>query len=163
VREAELTETLQVALVVRDLEATMRTYVERYGIGPWHVYEFNPDTVQNMRENGEPVARSWRLALARVGEVQWELIQPLDGESIYARHLAEHGESVHHLGVAVPSYEAALAREGEHGRQPLLAGEYNGIEFAYLATDGDLGVVTEVFSGAPGDDQVPDAVYPPSA
>ena len=44
-RQPAFTETLQIALVVRDLEATMRTYVDDYGIGPWAIYEFNPDTV----------------------------------------------------------------------------------------------------------------------
>jgi hypothetical protein len=42
----------------------------------------------------------------------------------------------------------------------LLGGEYNGISFSYLSTDSDLGVITEVFSGAPGADQEPDAIYP---
>ena len=41
-REPVFTETLQIALVVRDLDATMRTYVHEYGIGPWEIYEFNP-------------------------------------------------------------------------------------------------------------------------
>jgi hypothetical protein len=34
-REPVFTETLQVAIVVRDLEAAMRTYVDDFGIGPW--------------------------------------------------------------------------------------------------------------------------------
>jgi hypothetical protein len=37
-REPVFTETKQIALVVRDLEATMRTYVHEYGIGPWEIY-----------------------------------------------------------------------------------------------------------------------------
>ena len=41
----------------------------------------------------------------------------------------------------------------------LLGGEYKGIRFAYLDTVRDLGVVTEIFSGAPGADQPPDATY----
>jgi hypothetical protein len=40
-----------------------------------------------------PVERSWRLAVATVGQVQWELIEPLDEESVYARFLAERGEA----------------------------------------------------------------------
>ncbi len=64
-REPAFTETIQIAIVVRDIEATMRTYVHEYGIGPWDIYEFNPDTVKDLREDGEPVERSWRLALAR--------------------------------------------------------------------------------------------------
>lgn len=158
--EPAFTETLQVAIVVRDLEATMRTYVHDYGIGPWAIYEFNPGTVRNMQQNGEPVEAAWRLALAQVGHLQWELIEPLDDCSDYARFLAEHGEGVHHVGVAVPSYDDALASVEQKGRRLVLGGEYNGVKFAYLPTGADLGVVTEIFDSAPGRDQQPDAVYP---
>lgn len=54
---------------------------------------------KDLREYGQPVERSWRLATAMVGRVQWELIQPLDGESIYAQFLAEKGKGVHHTSV----------------------------------------------------------------
>ena len=54
-REPVFTETMQISIVVRDLDATMKTYVEEYGIGPWEVYEFNPGTMTTMDgENGEP-------------------------------------------------------------------------------------------------------------
>jgi glyoxalase/bleomycin resistance protein/dioxygenase superfamily protein len=159
-REPIFTETLQVALVVRDLQAAMATYVRDYGIGPWDIYEFNPDNVRDMREAGQPVERSWRLAIARVGQVQWELIEPLDDDSIYARFLAANGPGVHHVGVGVRDYEATLEELGARRHDVVLGGEYNGISFSYLSTDRDLGVITEIFSGAPGEDQTPDAVYP---
>jgi hypothetical protein len=37
-REPVFNETLQLGIVVRDLEATMRRYVDDFGIGPWEVY-----------------------------------------------------------------------------------------------------------------------------
>jgi len=160
IREPLLTETLQIALVVRDLEAAMRRYVEGYGIGPWEIYEFNPGNVRNMQQGGEPVDAAWRLALARVGQAHWELIEPLDDRSDYARFLAEHGEGVHHIGVAVPSYDDAIASVAEQGRSIVLGGEYNGVTFAYLPTREDLGVITEIFDAPPGEGQQPDAVYP---
>jgi len=159
VRSPAFTETIQVAIVVRDLDAAMRTYVHDYGIGPWEIYAFDPGNVVDLREDGEPVERSWRLAIANVGQVQWELIQPLDEESVYARFLAEKGEGVHHLGVAVPDFDATVAEQAERGNGVLLGGEYKGIRFAYLATDRDIGVITEIFSGAPGEGQRPDATY----
>jgi hypothetical protein len=159
-REPMFTETLQIALVVRDLDATMRTYVHDYGIGPWDVYEFNPDTVRDMHEDGKPVERSWRLALSQVGQVQWELIQPLDEHSIYARFLAEKGEGLHHVGVAVPSYGETIERLEQRGRGVVFGGEYKGVDFAYLSTDTDLGLITEIFAAPPGLEQKPDAVYP---
>jgi methylmalonyl-CoA/ethylmalonyl-CoA epimerase len=99
-REPVFTETKQIALVVRDLEATMRTYVHEYGIGPWEIYEFNPETVSEMQKDGEPAELAFRLAVTMVGSVQWELIQPLDDRSIYAEHLAAKGEGLHHVAVA---------------------------------------------------------------
>jgi methylmalonyl-CoA/ethylmalonyl-CoA epimerase len=161
VREPLFTGTLQISVVVRDLDAAMQTYVDDYGIGPWDIYEFNPDTVRDMRENGKPVDRAWRLALATVGQVQWELVQPLDDDSVYARFLAAHGPGVHHVGVGVSSYDGTIAELGGRGRGVLLSGEYNGVSFSYLDTESDLGVVTEIFDAPPGVEQEPDAVYPP--
>ena len=46
--------------VVRDLERTMQTYVEEYGIGPWEIYEFNPDTVTELVQGEAPAAHAWR-------------------------------------------------------------------------------------------------------
>ena len=157
--EPVFTETPQIALVVRSLDAAMRTYVHDYGIGPWEIYEFNPGNVANMREDGQSVERSWRLAISQVGHVQWELIEPLDEDSVYARFLAEKGEGLHHVGVAVPNFDETVAAQAERGNGVLLGGEYKGVRFAYLATERDLGLVTEIFSAAPGEDQRPDATY----
>jgi methylmalonyl-CoA/ethylmalonyl-CoA epimerase len=160
VREPVFVDTLQVAVVVRDLEARMQVYVEKYGIGPWEIYEFNPATVQNMRQDGEPVETSWRLALARVGNVHWELIEPLDDRSTYAQFLASKGEGVHHIGMAAASYDDTLSSVADEGRRVVLSGHYNGVNFAYLPTEDDLGVLTEIFDAAPGEDQQPVATYP---
>ena len=159
-REPVFTETMQIAFVVRDLDATMRTYVEEYGIGPWEIYEFNPDTVSGMTKDGEPAELAFRLALTTVGSVQWELIEPLDDRSIYAEFLAASGPGVHHVAVGVPNYGEALDTLRSKGRRVLQGGVYNGVTFAYLSTDEDLGVVTEIFDGRPGAEQEPDAVYP---
>jgi catechol 2,3-dioxygenase-like lactoylglutathione lyase family enzyme len=153
------TETIQIAIVVRDLDAAMRRYVHDYGIGPWEIYGFDPASVADLREDDEPVERSWRLAITRVGQVQWELIEPLDEESVYARFLAEKGGGLHHVGVAVPDFDETVAAQSERGNGVLLGGEYKGIRFAYLDTVSDLGLVTEIFSAAPGADQQPDATY----
>jgi methylmalonyl-CoA/ethylmalonyl-CoA epimerase len=159
-REPAFTETIQICVVVRDLDVSMRTYVHEYGIGPWDIYEFNPDTVNDMHEDGEPVERSFRLALSKIGQMQWELIQPLDDESIYARFLAANGEGVHHVGVAVPSYDETITAIEEKGNRVVFGGEYKGVNFAYLSTDRDLGVMTEIFAAPPGLEQKPDATYP---
>ena len=159
-REPLFTETLQVALVVRDLEAAMRTYVEDYGIGPWEIYEFNPQNVADMVKDDEPAQFAMRIALTKVGSVFWELIQPLDDRSMYAEFLAEKGEGLHHVGVGVRDYGEALGELKAKGHSVLTGGLYNGVKFAYLSTDRDLGAITEIFDWPPGLVQEPDAVYP---
>jgi methylmalonyl-CoA/ethylmalonyl-CoA epimerase len=89
--EPAFSETLQIGIVVPDLETAMRSYVDDHGIGPWEIVEFHAGKAEALHEHGRPVERSWRLATAMVGAVQWELIEPLDDESDYARFLAEKG------------------------------------------------------------------------
>ena len=78
----------------------------------------------------------------------WELIEPLDEEGIYARFLAEKGEGIHHVAVSTPNFDETFAR-AERGNDVILSGEFRGAGFAYLATERDLGVILEVFSGPP--------------
>jgi methylmalonyl-CoA/ethylmalonyl-CoA epimerase len=66
---------MQIGVVVRDLDAAVRGYVEDYGIGPWEVYQFKPGDIKSWREHGQPGEPSTRIATAMVGRVQWELIQ----------------------------------------------------------------------------------------
>jgi hypothetical protein len=41
----------------------MRRYLDDYGIGPWEVHESNARKAEDFREYGQPVERSWRLAI----------------------------------------------------------------------------------------------------
>jgi methylmalonyl-CoA/ethylmalonyl-CoA epimerase len=84
-----------------------------------------------------------------IGHVEWELIEPLDDESIYARFLAEKGEGVHHIAVAAPNFDETLAIQAERGNDLVLSGVFSGVQVAYLATDRDLGVLIEIYSGSP--------------
>lgn len=152
-REPSFAETLQIGIVVRDLDAAMRTYIEEHGIGPWEVVEFHAGEAEALREHGKPVDRSWRLATAMVG--QWELIEPLDDQSDYARFLAEKGGGVHHIAVAPTNFDQALADMAERGREAVLSGTFGpGIRVAYLPTEQDLGVIVEIFSD-PAPEQEP--------
>lgn len=161
-REPVFTETMQIGIVVRDLDASVRRYVDDYGIGPWQVHEFDPDDAEDLREHGRPVGRSGRgavtrFAIATVGRVMWELIEPLDEESVWARFLAEKGGGVHHIAVATPDFDGAVAEQAERGDDPVLGGTFGGVKLAYLDTQRDLGVTIELFSGTPGNGGEPDA------
>lgn len=147
--EPVFTDTVQIGIVVRDLDRAVRKYVDDFGIGPWEFHEFNGGNAGDLHEYGLPVERSWRLAVTMVGHVMWELIEPLDELSVYARFLAEKGEGVHHIAVATPRFEDAVNAQTQRGNKLPLSGTFSGVKVAYLPTERDLGVVLEIFSGKP--------------
>jgi methylmalonyl-CoA/ethylmalonyl-CoA epimerase len=155
-REPVFEETLQLGIVVRDLEATVRRYEDDYGIGPWEFARIDLGEEHDYHEYREPAERSNRVAFATVGRVTWELIEPLDAEGIFARFLAEKGEGVHHVAVRTPDFYETVAR-AEREDDVILSCEFGGIGIAYLDTQRDLGVTIEIASGMPGDGGEPDA------
>src|ERR671916_1413391 len=155
-REPVFTETMQLGIVVRDLEATVQRYEDDYGIGPWRFDPIDLGEANDYREHGQPAERSNRIAIAMVGRVMWELIEPLDEDGIYARFLAEKGEGVHHVAVATPDFDETVAR-AERKDGLMLRCKHSGIDIAYLDTQRDLGVIIEIASGMPGDRELPDA------
>ena len=114
-REPVFTEIMQLGIVVRDLEATVRSYEDNYGIGPWHFARIDLGEANDYHEYGVPLERSNRIAIATVGRVMWELIEPLDEDGIYARLLAEKGEGIHHIALATPDFEETFGRAQRKG------------------------------------------------
>jgi catechol 2,3-dioxygenase-like lactoylglutathione lyase family enzyme len=159
--EPVFTDTLQVALVVRDLDAALHTFVYEYGVRPWRIMEMGPGAIDDLVHNDEPAEFSMRIALAKIGNVEWELIQPTDDKGPYAEFLATKGEGLHHIGMAVRDYDEALARLREKGHNALIGGVYQGIRLSYMSTDRDLGAITEIFDFPDGQQPSPDSVYPP--
>jgi catechol 2,3-dioxygenase-like lactoylglutathione lyase family enzyme len=156
-REPVFTGIGQIGIIVRDLDATLRRYVDDYGIGPWEVWEVTPENAPDILHDGRPIKGSTRTAATMVGNVMWEVFQPLDEHGIFARHLAEKGEGVHHIAVTTPNFHDVVAEQIQRGITLPLSGSFSGVEVAYLPTDRDLGVILEIFSGMPGAEQEPEA------
>jgi len=151
----------QVALVVKDCYATVEKYADEYGIGPWTFYEFNPDTVQDMQVHGRPQEHAMRLAVAYIGDVEIELIEPLDDKSIYAKFLKKQGEGLHHVALNCENYDKTLQFFQEKGLNVLQRGNWHGCRYSYIDTTQDLGLIAEIY-GAPPDFEAPepDDIYP---
>jgi methylmalonyl-CoA/ethylmalonyl-CoA epimerase len=159
-RDPLFTETLQVGIVVRDLDEAMRTYVDDYGIGPWDVYEMNSSNVSEMTKDEKREDHAMRVALTQVGSVTWELIEPVGENNIYADFLKEKGEGLHHIGVGTKDYQAAVDDLHARGHTMLQGGNFHGALYAYPSTDRDLKFITEIFDFPEGFSLTPDYTYP---
>lgn len=137
----------QVAVVVKDIDRAMERYVEELGIGPWSVYTFSPDWIQDMTFRGKEQGYSMILALTQVGDVMYELIQPVQGPSSYEEFLNERGEGLHHLGYFVDDIDEAIKEMEGKGFSLLQSGRNFGTEgdgaYAYFETEGALGHIIE--------------------
>jgi len=150
----------QVCIVAKDCDATMKQLFEVAGIGPWAVWT---PFLTNMRVRGVEAPYSMKLAMAWTKGFSWEVIQPLEGPSIYREFLEEKGEGVHHVLIenANHSYEETIAEATKKGCPPSMEGHWAGVDFAYLETEGPLKVVLEIFRRPPGHRRpAPDYWYP---
>jgi methylmalonyl-CoA/ethylmalonyl-CoA epimerase len=154
----------QVALVVHDLDDAVRRWADQLRIGPWTAYQYGPERLKEMRYFEQEVEFSFRHALAWQGELQFELVQPLAGPSLFADHLEQHGEGLHHIGKVVDDHRAAVAEALAHGYTPLMSACGHGAEgdgaFAYFQPPG-MDLVVELID-APRVRIEPEFVYPPT-
>jgi catechol 2,3-dioxygenase-like lactoylglutathione lyase family enzyme len=114
----------QVAIVVENLERVAENYRTILGIGPWAIYNWEAPLVYSRKYRGQVAWAREKIALVQVGGVQLELVQPVEGPSIYADWLKEHGEGLHHINFLVDDVDEAEAILAEQGFPSLQSGKF---------------------------------------
>jgi methylmalonyl-CoA/ethylmalonyl-CoA epimerase len=139
----------QVAVVVKNLRKAMENYNQVMGWGPWSVYEHKPPVLHHTEVRGKPVPYTMLGAEVHCDPIDFEILQPLEGPSIYKEFLREKGEGLHHVSVVNPADDVhrALADFKKKGIEVLMSGRLNDIEFYYMDTDPVLKMVAETVSG----------------
>jgi len=126
---------VQVAIVVRDLEESIRAYRRLLGWGPWRVYDFRELDHVDTRIRDAPASYAMRTAIHRVGLIDFEIIEPL-GPSPYTEFLDEHGPGLHHIQVRSSDGDGLRARLRESGLNCVMGGRIRlsadaALEYAY--------------------------------
>jgi catechol 2,3-dioxygenase-like lactoylglutathione lyase family enzyme len=158
-------EIAQICVIVPDLERAVEEYWRVFGIGPWQFYTYGKPLVKRMTRHGRPCEYKMRVALANCGPLRIELIEPLEGDTVYAEFVEKHGYGVHHLGVVVEDMDAALRRAGEAGLAMTMDGAGFGPDgdghYAYLDTEDRIGTTIELIE-RPQRRHPPEKTYPAS-
>lgn len=143
--------TMQIGIVVPDVEVAARAYQEQYGIGGWQIMEIGSEDTADVRLHGRPLEWKSKIAITMVGSVMWELIQPVADDDLFGQFLAQRDGvgGVHHIAVATPDYRKVVDDQAQRGNRPILSGTFSGVEVQYLDTERELGVILEVFSHLP--------------
>lgn len=89
------------AVVVADMDEAVERYGRLWGLQPGLRTEVPDQGVE--------------IAFLAAGDTQLELIRPLSADSGVARFLDRHGESLHHIGIAVEDIRTEIAALIEQG------------------------------------------------
>lgn len=152
----------QIGIVVGDIEDGMDRFYGLLGVGPWNVYRFEPPTLTDRTYYGERGEYSMLLATAVGPGAMVELIQPLDGPSLYADHLREHGEGLHHVGTFLSEdVQPTVEKYEDAGISVIQSGSFGDVDFWYIDTAPRLnGVLVEIIANI-GNAPSPDRIYEP--
>lgn len=146
---------IQIGVVTRDIERSMAMLTEVFGIGPFRVVDCPAEGREDQQFcMGKPVRYRTRQAFADLGTVELELIEPVEGPTIWADFLATRGPGIHHVRFNVPDERAVsdyLAAKGISKTQEG-AGIREGSYWANYATEDIVGFVIEILQPAPGSD-----------
>jgi len=123
----------QVGFVVPDMEAALKLYEPMFG-------EFvqMETPLQGAVLRGQSEDCELRLAFAKSGNLEIELIQPLSGKSPHQEFVDAGGNGMHHLRFRVADHDAMVAKAQACGwEQTWCARMGEDIAFSYLSRPED--------------------------
>jgi len=129
--EISLPEPSHVGYVTKDIEKSMADFHRYFGLRPFT--EMIPDYF-NKEYHGKPEDFKVRLAFSRAGGMVYELIEVLEGKTIYQDFMEVHGEGMHHLGYEISDLADWTKRYMRLGIRPIMRGERKGLKWAYFQT-----------------------------
>ena len=141
--KSTFTRLIHIGVVVRDMNKTIER-LTALGIGPFKPRILPPDAQEKYR--GKPFVPSKRVAIqiTQIGNMELELIQPIDGKSPHREFLDKKGEGIQHLGFFVDNLEEDVKRLTAEGADILLTSQFKGGGgVAYLDLDA-AGLIVEL-------------------
>ena len=134
----------QVGIIVRDIETKARAWSEILGLPMPNI--IITDTVDKTQAeyNGKPTTARAKLAFFHMGQLDVELIEPIDGPSTWKDQLDQHDNSLHHIAFVIKGMQEKIAYLDSKGVPLVQRGEYTGGRYAYLDGVAQLGTVLEL-------------------
>jgi methylmalonyl-CoA/ethylmalonyl-CoA epimerase len=133
----------QIGYVVPEIHAAIRFFKEKLGVRNFLVKEDIAGQEQTYR--GKPGHFRHSIAFGYAVNMQIELIQTLSGPSTYSEFIEQNPRGgVHHLGIFVDDYDAAVADMNERGFDVVQTGRNGETRFAYFDVDHPIGTLLEV-------------------
>ena len=134
----------QVAVMVADIETKAKAWADVLGLPVPEIIITDTVDVAQTEYKGESTPARAKLAFFHLGQVDLELIEPIDGPSTWKDQLDQHGESLHHIAFVVNGMKEKIAYLDAKGLPLIQRGEYTGGRYAYVDGTATLGAVLEL-------------------
>ncbi len=142
---------VQVAIVVKDIEASSRKWAELLGMPMPEIRTTRPGNEVDVIYRGEPSNGQVKLSFFILDNLVIELLEPITEGTAWKEFLDEHGEGVQHLGFKVVDPVKTSQEFEKAGYTNFHQGRYDSDDGTYIYHDTQdaLGVVVELLHSDP--------------
>lgn len=149
--QKELGDPIQIGMIVRDFTKLQKGFCDLLGIQSFRMAEFPPDGSRPMRQyRGKEGTFCGRFYFFQWNNIEFEVIEPTAGESIWEEFLAGRDAGLHHIKFAVDRLEPVeeyLSQQGVCCAQKGAAvGPNTGKTWAYYDTRAAIGFDIELIN-----------------
>jgi methylmalonyl-CoA/ethylmalonyl-CoA epimerase len=142
----ELKRIVQIGVVVADRDRTTQLLTSVFGIGPFRLVEWPDRAESKYWYRGVEEKIRIKQAFVQLGDVEVELIQPVEGHNAYQDFLDQTGGGIHHVLFEVKDIDPVIEELAKSGVAVLQSGTgiRPGTRWALLDTQQLLGFYVEL-------------------
>jgi methylmalonyl-CoA/ethylmalonyl-CoA epimerase len=142
----ELKRLVQIGIVVADRDRTTQLLTSLFGMGPFRLVEWPNRPESKYWYRGVEEKIRVKQAFVQLGDVEVELIQPVEGHNAYQDFLDQTGGGIHHVLFEVIDIDPVIEELAKSGVGVLQSGTgiRPGTRWALLDTQALLGFYVEL-------------------
>jgi methylmalonyl-CoA/ethylmalonyl-CoA epimerase len=142
----QLKRLVQIGIVVADRDRTTQVLTSLFGIGPFRFVEWPDRPESKYCYRGAEEHIRIKQAFIQLGDVEVELIQPVEGHNGYQDFLDQTGGGIHHVLFEVADIDFAIRELAKSGVTVLQSGTgiRPGTRWALMDTHKLLGFLVEL-------------------
>ncbi|RJP55373.1 MAG: hypothetical protein C4583_00595 [Anaerolineaceae bacterium] len=143
---------IQIGLIVDDLDKVLKNLEEILGIGPFKIVDFPPEGADiKMMYKGEPSSFKAKFCFFDLGNIELEVIQPLEGDTVWGDFLkANNGMGLHHLKFSIHEHQPVREYLESKGisvsQMGSSVGKNAGKEWVFYNTEDKVGFALELMN-----------------
>jgi len=131
----------QLGFVYKDVEKQAKIFEELFNVPKFAII---PETTQVVKYRGKDSKVNTKIAISRQFNIQIELIQLIEGESVFKEFLDQGREGLHHISLFIEDIDSYIEYFEKRGIEMIYSGSIGKRVYAFFDTEETLGMLLEV-------------------